>query len=212
MIRQVIWDWNGTLVDDVGLCVDILNQVLSEHSLTPISLKQYRETFFFPVAQFYQTLGLPSSGPQYKKLAGDYIRAYRGRFKECELNRGAVETLSALSDLGVSQSILSAGEQQDVENFVSFYQLDRWIGLIDGADNIEASGKGERASAHLSRLGFDKKEVLLVGDTLHDLDVANLLGCPTLLFSGGHADELRLIQSTDQIIRSLYEVVRWVHD
>jgi len=212
MIRQVIWDWNGTLVDDVDLCVDILNQVLSEHCLPPISLKKYRETFFFPVAQFYQTLGLPSSGPQYEKLAGDYIRAYRGRFKECELNQGALETVGALSDLGVSQSILSAGEQQDVENFVSFYQLDHWIGFIDGADNIEASGKGERASAHLSRLGFDKKEVLLVGDTLHDLEVANLLGCQTLLYSGGHADELRLIQSTDQIIRSLYEVVGWVHD
>jgi len=212
MIRHVIWDWNGTLVDDVDLCVDILNQMLSSHCLPTISVKQYRMTFFFPVAQFYQTLGLPFSGPQYEKLAGDYIRTYRGRFKECGLSQGALETVCALSKLGVSQSILSAGAQRDVETFVSFYQLDPWIRSIDGANNVEASGKAERASTHLSRLGFDAKEVLLTGDTLHDLEVGNLLGCQTLLYSGGHADEVRLLQVTDRIIRSLSEVVGRVHD
>lgn len=212
MIRHVIWDWNGTLVNDVDLCVDILNQVLAAHCLPPISLNDYRKTFFFPVARFYQTLGLPSSGPQYEKLAGDYIKAYRERFKECGLNPGALENVRALSDLGVSQSILSAGAQQDVENFVSFYQLDQLVFWIDGANNVEANGKGDRAIDHLSRLDCDAKEVLLIGDTLHDLEVANLLGCQCLLFSGGHTEELKLLEATHHIIRSLSEVAGWVHD
>jgi len=212
MIRHVIWDWNGTLVNDVDLCVDILNLMLSAHCLPPISANQYRETFFFPVAQFYKTLNLPSSGHQYKKLADDFIQTYRDRFEECELNQGAFEAVRTLSSNGVSQSILSAGAQKDVETFVSFYQLHPWIRWIDGANNVEASGKGERAVNHLSQIELDPIEILLIGDTLHDLEVANLLGCQTLLYSGGHTNEMRLLEATDLIIPSLLDVVQWVHD
>ena len=73
MIRHVIWDWNGTLVDDVDLCVDILNQVLIFYQKPTLTVSQYRELFFFPVSEFYQSLGLPSHGPEYDKLANDYI-------------------------------------------------------------------------------------------------------------------------------------------
>ena len=56
MIKHVIWDWNGTLVNDLELCVDILNLALIEHGKLPISVDQYKESFCFPVSKFYKLL------------------------------------------------------------------------------------------------------------------------------------------------------------
>ena len=212
MIKHVVWDWNGTLVDDVNLCVDILNRVLAAHMKPRISIDLYRKTFFFPVAKFYESLELPSFGIEYEKLANDYIKEYRNRFIECMLHSRALETLEVLNQLSISQTILTAGEQKDVEAFASFYNVNQWVHCIDGASNIEARGKGDRAAAHITKLELDPKEVLLVGDTLHDQEIANLVGCNALLYSRGHVDADRLKQLTGPVINSLYDVIKWVRD
>ena len=97
MVRHVIWDWNGTLVDDVSLCVQILNQELKAHQIEEISINEYRQKFFFPVACYYKKLGLPFSGFKYEALANRYISEYRKRFKECQLHDGAFKTLEWLN-------------------------------------------------------------------------------------------------------------------
>jgi len=212
MIKHVVWDWNGTLVDDVSLCVDILNHVLVAHMKPQISVDLYRKTFFFPVAKFYESLELPSSGFEYEQLANDYIKQYRNRFRECKLHSRALETLEVLNQLSISQTILTAGEQKDVEAFASFYKVKQWVQCIDGASNIEARGKEDRVAAHISKLELDPKDVLLVGDTLHDHEIANLVGCSALLYSRGHVDAERLRQLTDPVIHSLDDVIKWVRD
>jgi phosphoglycolate phosphatase len=212
MIKHVVWDWNGTLVDDVSLCVDILNHVLVAHMKPRISVDSYRRKFFFPVAKFYESLELPSFGIEYEKLANDYIKEYRNRFSECMLHSRALETLEVLNELSISQSILTAGEQEDVESFACFFKVKQWVQWIDGASNIEAHGKEDRAAAHISKLELDPKDVLLVGDTLHDHEIANLIGCNALLYSRGHVDAERLRQLTGTVITSLYDVIKWVRD
>jgi len=207
MIRHVIWDWNGTLLNDVELCVFILNDLLAKNQRPAISLDQYRKTFFFPVAKFYKSLGLPSSGPDYYEMASTYIQAYRKKFKECSLTKDATEVAHILSDMGISQSVLSAGKQKDVENFVHHYDLSTWMTLISGASNIEAKGKEECAKKHIAKLPFEPYEVLLIGDTLHDLEVANLIGCEILLFSGGHVDKCRLDSVSKPVINSLTQIL-----
>ena len=117
-----------------------------------------------------------------------------------------------LNQLSISQTILTAGEQKDVEAFASFYKVKQWVQCIDGASNIEARGKEDRVAAHISKLELDPKDVLLVGDTLHDHEIANLVGCSALLYSRGHVDAERLRQLTDPVIHSLYDVIKWVRD
>ena len=49
---HIIWDWNGTLVNDAFLCVQIVNQILSERDLSTVDIRFYRENFCFPVNQY----------------------------------------------------------------------------------------------------------------------------------------------------------------
>ena len=210
MVRHVIWDWNGTLVDDVRLCVQILNQELKAHQIEEISINEYRQKFFFPVACYYKKLGLPYSGLNYEALAVRYIGEYRKRFKECQLHDGAVKTLEWLDSRGITQSILSAGKQSDLESFVKHFAVDSFFCFIDGAKDIEASGKNERAYGHLSELGINPEDVFLVGDTCHDWEVAQIIGCRSLLFTLGHVGADRLKRDESTVITSLSEVCTWV--
>ena len=210
MVRHVIWDWNGTLVDDVSLCVQILNQELKAHQCEEISINEYRQKFFFPVACYYKKLGLPYSGSKYKGLAIRYICEYRQRFKECQLHNGAFKTLEWLNSQRISQSILSAGKKSDLESFVKHFAVDQFFCFIDGAKDIEARGKNERAHEHLSEMGINPADALLVGDTSHDWEVAQIIGCRSLLFTRGHVETDRLKRDGSTLITSLSQVCNWV--
>ena len=47
--KHIVWDWNGTLLDDAWLCVEVLNQMLSQRGRAAITLEFYRQHFKFPV-------------------------------------------------------------------------------------------------------------------------------------------------------------------
>ena len=212
MVKHVIWDWNGTLLDDVGLCVDILNQVLNCNQKPSLSVEKYRELFFFPVAEFYKGLGLPYQGPEYDELATNYIASYRKRFIECNLHNGALCTLNYLSSIGVSQSILTAGMQADIENFAFHYKVSEYMNLIDGANNSYAMGKLDRIDLHFQKLQLDPHEVILVGDTLHDWQTSQLINCKAYLFNKGHINEKRLCEANAPILDALSDLMGLVRD
>jgi len=211
-VKHIIWDWNGTLIDDVSLCVHILNSVLKDHGKEKISINQYRKTFFFPVSKFYESLSLPCSGEEYERLAQNYIKKYREEYKGCILHDHAFETIKSLKMLGVSQSIFSAGMQSDLEEFVNFYGLLDFMTVVDGANNIYAKGKGDRVHDHYIKVSHHADQVLFVGDTLHDAEVATSVGCDALLFEKGHFCEERLRNSPAQSFNNLLEVIKHLSD
>lgn len=163
----VLWDWNGTLLDDVALCVDALNRLLRiYHYPQQYSLTQYREIFGFPIEDYYIRAGFDFSKNSYKELADDYMQDYLARAGACPLAESAVPALSLLKGAGVQQVILSASnlpvlEQQVTERGVRPY-FDRLLGL----DNIYARSKVEVGLAYLTELkqrGAVPAQAIMIG-------------------------------------------------
>ena len=129
----VLWDWNGTLLDDVALCVDALNRLLRiYHYPQQYSLAQYREIFGFPIEDYYIRAGFDFSKNSYKELADDYMQDYLARAGACPLAESAVPALSLLKGAGVQQVILSASnlpvlEQQVTERGPTLTACWGWI-------------------------------------------------------------------------------------
>ena len=157
-------------------------------------------------------MGLPCSGEAYERLAQNYIKKYRNEYKGCFLHDHTFKTVKSLKAFGVSQSIFSAGMQSDLEEFVNFYGLMDFMTLVDGANNIYAKGKGDRVHDHFIKISQHPDHVLLVGDTLHDAEVAALVGCRALLFEKGHFCEERLRNSPVQSFNNLLEVLKYLRD
>ena len=92
--RYLIWDWNGTLLDDVETCVDVMNGMLERRGLAPLkSVECYRGIFTFPVREYYKKAGLDPARESFEKLALEYISEYNRRALSCGLVPYAREIL-----------------------------------------------------------------------------------------------------------------------
>lgn len=205
--RHIIWDWNGTLVDDVWLCVDVVNAMLKDHALSPINADNYREFFEFPVVRYYERLGFDLSDDAFHRLSVVFTELYHARREECALHIRTREVLQGLKDAGISQSILSAYKQDLLESIVEKFGIGHYFDHLAGQDNIYAMGKIERGRALIEKIGIPRSEVVMVGDTAHDHEVAEAMGVDCLLVEHGHHTPERLKLLGRPTCKSLEDVV-----
>jgi phosphoglycolate phosphatase len=193
-IEHVVWDWNGTLLDDVAACVEALNGVMAWRQLPPVDVDAYRRAFVFPVQDYYRQLGLPCEGEVWSRLTRVFHEGYAAASRVARLRDGIPETLTALRRRAVPMSVLSACEQSILERMIRERGLDGSFRHVRGLDNLDAHSKLELGRTLMRDLAVAPQRVLLVGDTDHDSAVAAELGCACLLLSGGHqsAERLRL--------------------
>ncbi|MEM1222800.1 MAG: HAD family hydrolase [Verrucomicrobiota bacterium] len=207
--KHAIWDWNGTLLNDTWLCIDVLNDLLAKRGREPISEIDYRENFGFPVIRFYQYLGFDVDIDSFEKISREFISAYESRWlHECVLHSQVNETLSQLKGLGMSHSVLSAAKQEALESGIVHYGLDNHFLGLSGADDIYASGKVDQGLNWISKLECKPDEIVMIGDTLHDFEVAQAIGSDCILMSYGHHTPERLEQTGAPVIHSLKELVQ----
>lgn len=204
--RHIIWDWNGTLLDDVVPCVDILNGILGRRGMGLISCREYREKFDFPVQDFYRKIGFDFSVESFELVANEYIEEYNKKRFECRLHDGVGEVLKACIEAGFTQSILSAYQQEMLEEIVEFFGIgELFVGMV-GLDDYYAACKIANGKRLVKDLGIDESEILLVGDTTHDFEVAKAIGADCVLVSGGHQTTERLQQCQITVLDSINQV------
>ena len=133
--RHIIWDWNGTLIDDVWLVVEIMNKMLKKRNLPGIDSKKYKEIFDFPVTKYYLKLGYDFSKESFEELTVEFISEYYARFNECKLFDEAEEVLKKISDSEIAQSILSASKEDVLTEKIRHYGIDKYFCRILGLDN-----------------------------------------------------------------------------
>ena len=184
MIKYIIWDWNGTLLDDVQLNLKVLNCLREQEGLAPLTKDAYRSAFGFPIRDFYARIGFDFQKTSYETLADRYWVMYEQGVKTCPLTDGAVETLAALP---TSHIILSASPLSALRAQVAQYpDLSAHVSRILGTDNVLGASKTALARSLREEGLCAPDEMLVVGDTDHDAATAAVLGCRFIPYAGGH--------------------------
>jgi phosphoglycolate phosphatase len=202
--RHVMWDWNGTLLDDVSCSVDLMNRLLGQHGLARIDLARYRAIFDFPIRVYYERAGFDlSSAGTFERLGREWMNGYEAARFTCPLQAGARDILEAIASAEITQSILSAYPRDSLQTIVEHHGLMRYFVRVLGLDDIWARSKLELGRCWLAELGMPLSQILLVGDTLHDLEVAQALGIDCILVDIGHQSPQRLRERTPRVCASL---------
>ena len=211
MARYVVWDWNGTLLDDLDCVLGVTNELLDEFSLPRLAaVADYHAVFRFPVSAYYADLGFDTSpGGNFEAASQRYIELYIAAARACRLHRGATETLARLHDAGVGQLVISASEQGNLRAQLAPFGLDAWIDQALGLSDIYAASKQAVAQRWLDGAGLDPSDVLFVGDSEHDFEIADALGARCVLFSGGHHARTHLESLGVPVIDDLRDVPRF---
>ena len=209
--KHIIWDWNGTLLDDVDIVVDVMNNLLKRRKMPLINKQKYKNIFTFPVKEYYAQLGFNFLIEPFEKLAIEYISEYNNNVYQFKLYDGTEKVLENISNSGISQSILSACQEKDLLKAVSKLNIDEYFINIAGLNNYYAVSKVKRGKDLLTEAGLKPEEVLLIGDTVHDYQVSKELGCHCLLISNGHQSYRRISNCNTNIVRTISDVIEFVN-
>jgi len=200
---HIVWDWNGTLLDDNWLCVEVMNTLLSARNLPLLTLERYRDIFDFPVKDYYEKLGFDFTKESFEVVGMDFMTGYNLRQKECWLQEDAVNCLKCLEKSGYRQSILSAREQNELRQETVDHRVSGYFDFIDGLDDHYAHGKTDVGNRLLKELGVEKRKILFIGDTCHDAEVAKELEIDCILIPNGHHSKERLRKTGCPIVKNL---------
>lgn len=190
--RHIIWDWNGTLLDDVQACADAINILLARRGMPAITLEQYLNVFAFPVRNYYLKLGFDFTRDRWDDVAVEYHKAYAQTSATSPLRPGTFAALNLLKARGIGISVLSACELRLLKNMMAQRGVLDYFEHIYGLSDLFAHSKLDLGRALLKHAGLSPMDTLMIGDTSHDHEVAQALGIPCLLMSGGHQAETKL--------------------
>ena len=201
--KHIIWDWNGTLLDDVTLSVDIINGILTRRNLKILTLEEYKNIFTFPVREYYIKIGLDFTKYPFEELGIEWMNEYERRRSECNLHTEAERILNHISGLGIEQSILSAYPHKTLIEIVKHHNVDSFFTYLVGLDHIYASSKIELGKILIEKLDHSRGEILLIGDTVHDFEVANEIGADCILVAEGHQSKEKLLKCGTPVLDKL---------
>ncbi|MBF0546370.1 MAG: HAD family hydrolase [Candidatus Riflebacteria bacterium] len=205
---RLFWDWNGTLINDIDLCVEIINQSLVNRSLKPVEKERYLEIFEFPVKNYYEKVGFDFKKETFETIGGEFIKAYKTRMFECSLHEKVTEALEELSSRKIPQFILSALESGSLKKVIKHYKLDEFFHDVKGLDDHYADGKVELGKRLMHEIGQDSKRTLMIGDTTHDFETASALGIDCVLVSSGHNSKKRLEKCGVPVFDSIAQLLQ----
>ena len=204
--KHIIFDWNGTLVDDAWIFVDILNVLLKSRNLKDITIEQYQNQFCFPIKSFYKQLGVDISNKSFAELEVQFVQEYKLRMYLPELFSDVKIVLEQLLKKNMQLSILSASNQTILNKLIKHYQLNNYFNAVCGVDNYGANGKIKMGHNLLQKAGINQNQTILIGDTDYDYTVAMELGIDCILMGRGHQSLNRLNHITDNVLCDLKEV------
>lgn len=205
--KHIIWDWNGTIFNDVDLCVELINGLLEPRGLKTLSLEEYRDAFTIPVRDYYAKLGFDFSKEPFEVLGRMWMDEYECRKFECGLYDGIVVVMERIEQMGIGQSILSAYSQHTLEELAEHFGLTKYFSHIVGLDNIYAASKLHLGKDLMKKLGNGKGEALLIGDTVHDYEVAMEIGADCVLIANGHQSENKLKISSVTVHKNVFDLL-----
>lgn len=200
-----VWDFNGTILDDVETGILAVNHLLRERGLKTINSRQeYQRVFGFPIRQYYQRLGFDFEKEPYEVVAPLWVEQYLLHVRNARMFADVRETLERFQSMGIRQIVLSATELQMLKGQLRDLGITRYFEEILGLDNIHASSK--IALAEDFRRRHPKERILLLGDTDHDCATAKALGADCVLIARGHqsGDYLRSVCPT--VLETLEEL------
>ena len=200
MYDTIIWDWNGTLLDDLELSIKAVNILLKERDLPILTLDRYKDIFGFPVINYYEKAGFDFSKEPFEIPARQYVKLYASGESDLKLFPDVIDTLSFFKDNNYRQIVLSAMKEDNLRKMISNAGISHFFDGIFGIKDNYAREKVSIGKQVVENLNLNPEKCLMIGDTLHDAEVAEQCGFDCILFSGGHVAKQRLETTGFKII------------
>lgn len=212
MIKYIFVDFNGTILDDVDLCLELLNKILMNQNKKTITKEEYKNIFKFPIKQYYLDAGITFDNESYESLAVKFIDKYKILSKKCNLFSNTIDTFKYLRNKNIHLILLSASEKNNLLEQCKYYGIVDYFDEILGINNIYAESKSGLGLDYINKNKIDKEECIFIGDTDHDFLVSREMGVKCILVTSGHQSPNVLNKCNTKILNNFNEIRCLVDD
>lgn len=172
-----------------------------------LTREKYRNIFRFPVKAYYEKAGFNFKQEPFEKPAMEFIDLYHQKLDQAGLFPDVFPVLDYLKSNGLLQLVLSAMEHDSLVRSLDDKGIIRYFTEISGIDNHYAHSKLEIGQELIKKIDASESQFLIIGDSLHDLDVSKSLGIDCLLISNGHQSKEQLLSKTRNVIDEIKDVM-----
>ncbi|WP_066943434.1 HAD family hydrolase [Streptomyces lushanensis] len=209
---HLVWDWNGTILDDIDAVIGATNAAFADIGLEPITLDRYRELYCVPIPRFYERLmGRLPSDEEWAVMDGAFHRHYTQRRAACALTEGVEELLAQWRLAGRSQSLLSMYGHEELVPTVRGYGIESHFLRVDGRTGPSGGSKALHMERHLTALAsvgaISAEHTVVIGDAADDAVAAAHVGARAVLYTGGTNSRAGLEAMGVPVVDTLAEAV-----
>ena len=208
--KNIIWDWNGTLLNDLWLSVEIANQMLADQNSSQIDTAAYQDAFGFPITAYYEKIGIDLQKESFDELTEKFVTTYNKGVINCQLHERVMDLLNHFQATAKTQFILTAAHSDMVNPLLEKFSITAYFKVIEGVDNFKAEGKVDRGVQMMKNNQLNPEETVLIGDTYHDFEVASAMGIDCIMIANGHQSKERLTNNTNPqtlVLNELKELI-----
>lgn len=210
--KFIVWDWNGTLQDDLSVSMAALNHTLKSLGRPIVDADRYRACFDVPIVRMYRNLGLNEDEIAHclKPEHNSYFDIYDRLIEAVDFRHGARDVLDFASAFDVLHVILS-NHLVDVihKDLTRLKKREAFKDILAWPDRKSqfAHPKGDFLCAYMERNGLMAQNGIIVGDTPEEVKAARQHGLVSVALSGGY-NSLALLEEAkpDYIISALPEL------
>ena len=208
-VDHIVWDWNGTLLDDNHANVAAVNAVCADFGRDPVELEYWRSIFRRPLIPCYEELlGRSLSEQDWERAEELYDSSYVELLATCGLAPGVPDVLHDWADQGGTQSLLSMAGHDHLVPLIDERGLTSHFTRIDGRRFVtEQDSKTEHLTHHLRNQNLDPAGVVLIGDIDDDARAAREAGARPILVASGLMARERLEATGALVVDTAAEAV-----
>ena len=205
-MKYIIFDFNGTILDDTDVCIKIENLCIKHFGLNRgvLSKEEYLQIFTFPVKKYYENVGFDWDHYSFEEIGDYWFKLYCELKDEYKVFDEVIDFLKKSHEKGYKNVILSASNIDAMKQQLEELNIEDYFDEVLGMDNIYAYSKVSIGLAWMK--DKNPEDCLMIGDTLHDYEVAKQMGVKCVLVAKGHQAKNVLQSGCDNVVDDIREV------
>lgn len=191
MIKAVIFDWNGVIVNDLENVYEATMHVVKYYGGKRISLEKFRDEYILPWPEFYKKINI--------KIDEKQKNVFLPFFKSLQLKPlypDVINTLQWLKNKNIRLDVLSSHPKEFIEREIKLFGLEKFFDKI----YCEVVNKMNKIHEVVENLDHIPEHVLYVGDMVHDIETAKHGGVKSAAFVNGYNSRKTLLKSNPDFV------------